>query len=116
MDKQPRTPYIAILIYVTHVEGGYARPRYSEDVVLIYSGSIEEARAAAEARGRDDEISYLNEYGESVNWSFVGLADVRNALYDSLNESTTLYSRSFSDLALYKDVFSLSSLEGEQDA
>ncbi|MER6173046.1 DUF4288 domain-containing protein [Streptosporangium sp. NPDC001681] len=115
MGEQTKAPYIAILVYVTHVEGGYAHPRYSEDVVLIYGSSLEEARAAAEARGRNDEISYLNEYGESVNWSFVGLADVRNALYDSLSENTTLYSRSFRDLAQYKDVFSLSSLEGEQD-
>ncbi|MGW2199939.1 DUF4288 domain-containing protein [Streptosporangium sp. NPDC001682] len=87
----------------------------SEVVTRTWSPSCGLARAAAEARGRNDEISYLNEYGESVNWSFVGLADVRNALYDSLSENTTLYSRSFRDLAQYKDVFSLSSLEGEQD-
>ncbi|MBF8193735.1 DUF4288 domain-containing protein [Nonomuraea sp. K274] len=116
MDEQTRTPYIAILVYVTHVEGNYARPRYSEDVVLLYRNSIEDARTAAEAKGRGDEISYHNEYGESVTWSFIGLADVRNALYDSLEESTTLYSRSFLDLAQYKDIFSLSSLESEQES
>ncbi|MFF5111708.1 DUF4288 domain-containing protein [Streptosporangium sp. NPDC000509] len=114
MVEQAKAPYIAIMVYVTRVEGGYAHPRYSEDVVLIYGNSLEEARATAEARGRNDEITYLNEYNESVSWSFVGIADVRSALYDSLSEDITLYSRGIRDLAQYKDVFSLPSLEGGQ--
>ncbi|MEU4695542.1 DUF4288 domain-containing protein [Nonomuraea dietziae] len=112
MDRETKTPHVAILVYVTHAEGGYARPRYSEDVVLIYGTSLEDARATADAMGHEEETSYKNQYGEAVNWKFVGVADVRATLYDTLEENTSLYSRSFYDLARYREVFSIPSLGG----
>jgi Domain of unknown function (DUF4288) len=109
MQSQRKSPFIALLVYVTHVEGGYTRPRYSEDIALIHASSEEEARTVAESAGRGDEICYSNEYGESVEWTFLGVADVRSALYETLDENITLYSRSFYDLAQYKELFSIPS-------
>ncbi|MET8337652.1 DUF4288 domain-containing protein [Streptosporangium canum] len=113
-DDTARRPYIAILVYRTAVEGGHVRARYSEDITLIHERSIEEARTRAEMIGRDGETSYSNEYGETVSWEFVGIADVRGALYDDLDSDTGLYTRSFDDLSQYKNVFSLSSLDGQE--
>ncbi|MEU4571520.1 DUF4288 domain-containing protein [Nonomuraea sp. NPDC023979] len=110
MNDHPKSPHIAILVYATTVEGGYARPRYSEDIVLIHAASIEEARAAAEAMGHEETSSYKNVYDETVTWSFIGVADVRAALYDTLDDDITLYSRSFDDLGQYRATFSLASL------
>ncbi|GGQ07524.1 hypothetical protein GCM10010140_42200 [Streptosporangium pseudovulgare] len=106
MNDGPEVPYIAVLVFRTEVGGGYAPARFSEDIVLIRARSPERARAVAETRGREEETSYANEYGETVTWAFVGVADVREALYDSLDENVTLYSRSFDDLARYRQVFS----------
>ncbi len=50
-----------------------------------------------------------------MNWNFLGIADVRGTLYGTLDENTSLYSRSFDDLARYKEVFSISSLGNEKD-
>jgi hypothetical protein len=110
MGDQPRVPHIAILVYMTKVEGDYARPRYSEDVVLIHAPSVEAARTIAEALGREESAAYKNVYDETVTWSFVGVADVRGTLYDTLQDDITLYSRSFDDLGQYREIFSFSSL------
>ncbi|MFF0312327.1 DUF4288 domain-containing protein [Streptosporangium sp. NPDC004379] len=99
-------PYIAVLVFRTEVGGGYDPPRFSEDIALIRAGSLDLARAAAEAQGREEETSYANEYGETVTWTFVGVADVRAALDDALDGNVTLYSRSFDDLEWYRRVFS----------
>ncbi|GAA3032937.1 DUF4288 domain-containing protein [Streptosporangium longisporum] len=103
-EKQPddtaeRRPYIALLVHRVVVEGGYAPARYTEDTVLIHERSIEGARRRAEATGKADEAAYLNEFGETVTWTFMGVADVREALYDDLESDTSLYSRSFDDLS-----------------
>jgi hypothetical protein len=116
MGGGTKGPYIAILVYMTEVEGGYAHPRYSEDIVLIYEDSIEKARATAEEMGRGEETSYQNKYDETVCWKFVGIADVCSALYENISENITLYSRSFDDLSQYKNVFSISSLSDEKGA
>ncbi|MEU4832095.1 DUF4288 domain-containing protein [Streptosporangium sp. NPDC023615] len=114
-EKQPegaadRRPYIALLVQRVVVEGGYAPARYTEDTVLIHERSIEDAKRRAEAMGKDEEVSYLNEFGETVTWTFIGVADVRETLYDDLASDTSLYSRSFDDLPRYRDLFAFSSL------
>ncbi|WP_158578742.1 DUF4288 domain-containing protein [Spongiactinospora rosea] len=110
MSDRAKSPHIAVLVYETKVEGGYAPPRYSEDIVLIHASSVEEARTTAEAMGRAEATSYQNVYDETVTWSFVGVADVRAALYDTLGEDTALYSRGFEDLRRYRETFALTSL------
>lgn len=116
MNSQSTVPYIAVLVFRIRVSGGYTPPRFNEDIVLIHASSLDEARAAAAANGQAEETSYANEYGETVTWSFVGVADVREALYDSFDENVSLYSRSFDDLAGYRQVFALESLSDEPDA
>lgn len=56
MDRETKTPHVAILVYVTHVEGGYARPRYSEDVVLIYGTSLELMTAYSNTAPQVEEL------------------------------------------------------------
>ncbi|MER6950820.1 DUF4288 domain-containing protein [Nonomuraea sp. NPDC000554] len=108
------SPYIATLIFKSQVGGGYKPPLFSEDIVLLHCRSLDEARMAAEVRGREDETTYSNEYGEAVTWTFVGVADVREALYDSLDENVSLYSRSFDNLTEYTRVFSVEPLPHER--
>lgn len=48
-----------------------------------------------------------NEFGETVRWSFLGIADLRVALADTLEPGVGLYSRSFSDLDDYRNLYSI---------
>lgn len=107
-DAAGRRPYIAILLYRTTVDDGSGYVTHSEDVVLIHEHSIEGAKARAETMGHDEETSYSNQYGQTVNWEFLGVADVRDALYDDLDSDTALYTRRFDRLSDYESLFSFS--------
>ncbi|MEU1733012.1 DUF4288 domain-containing protein [Streptosporangium sp. NPDC020145] len=103
-----RLPYMAILVFEVIVKDGRTPSEYTEDFVVLYEESDEKAHAAAEAMGREEETSYRNQYGETVEWKFLGTADVRAALYDDLSSETSLYTRGFSDISRYRDLFSVS--------
>lgn len=107
MSEPAPNLYIAVLVYSTLVEGGYSPQRFSEDIVPIVAGSEEEARSMAERAGRGEQTSYSNEFGETVRWSFLGIADLRVALTDTLEPGVGLYSRSFSDLDDYRNLYSI---------
>lgn len=113
MNEPASNLYIAVLVYSTVVDGAYRRPRFSEDVVPIMASSEDEARAVAVRIGRNEQTSYLNECGETVRWSFLGVADLGVALTDTLEPGVSLSSRSFEDLDRYRELYSIASLSDE---
>jgi len=103
--------YGVVLVYQTTVEGGYDRPRFSEDVVVIRAESEDAARQTAREIGRTEEITYANIFDEDVTCRFLGVADVRPLQADELECGVPLMSRSFDDLSTYRELFSISSPE-----
>ncbi|MEW9551156.1 DUF4288 domain-containing protein [Nonomuraea sp. NPDC050783] len=97
--------FVAVLVYSTAVEGGYTPVRFSEDVVPIRARTSDEARTIAERVGLDGQTCYPNEFGETVRWSFLGVADLQMAQGDDLEPGVSLYSRSFDDLDQYRRLY-----------
>jgi hypothetical protein len=113
MSEAAPNLYIAVLVYSTVIDGGYQPPRFSEDIVPIVAASEDQARAAAEQAGNSEQTTYLNEYGETVRWTFLGLADLRLSLTGGLEPGMSVYSRSFDSLEQYRDLYSIASLTPE---
>ncbi|MEV4003030.1 DUF4288 domain-containing protein [Actinomadura sp. NPDC049753] len=108
MDEQEEQQlYIAALVFSVVVEGGYRPARYSEDVVLINAGSEDEARLAAERAGEREQTSYLNQFGDTVRWTFLGVADLQMSDLPAAEPGVSLYSRSFDDLDHYRRLFNI---------
>ncbi|GAA3713691.1 hypothetical protein GCM10022224_094100 [Nonomuraea antimicrobica] len=108
--------YGVALVYRTEVEGGYAPPRFSEDVTVVRANSEDAARQVATALGRAGEISYGNAFGEEVTWLFLGIASLQLLQVNEPETGVTLLSRSFDSLARYRDLFVANGLpEGPQN-
>lgn len=66
---------------------------FEESIILIRAQSFEDAYKIAEGKGKKAELSYINPYGETVNWRFVQAIDCFSLFVDSLYSGTELYSR-----------------------
>lgn len=97
--------YGVALIYRTEVEGGYAPPRFSEDVTVVQATSEDAARQVATALGREGEVSYGNAFDEEVTWVFLGIASLQLLQVNEPEAGGTLLSRSFDSLDRYRDLF-----------
>lgn len=64
---------------------------YEERIVLLRSGSEDEAKAKAEAIAREQGEKYKNVYEETVRWSFVEVIDVKQVLSESIADGTEVY-------------------------
>ncbi|MET8864964.1 DUF4288 domain-containing protein [Nonomuraea sp. NPDC004580] len=102
-----------VLIYRTDIGGGYAPPRFSEDVRVVRADSEDAARDVASALGREDEVSYGNAFDEEVTWRFLGIASLQLLQVDEPEAGVTLLSRSFDSLNRYRDLFEADDLPEE---
>lgn len=93
-----KVPHIAILLF----KSSGTPPLYSEDFVLLYAESADEAERKAVERGRLEETSYLSATGETVTWTFERVVDVNAALEDDLTRDADLYSRNFRNMTAYQ--------------
>lgn len=66
---------------------------YEESIILIRAQSFENAYKIAEGKGKKAELSYINPYGETVNWRFVQAIDCFSLDVDSLYSGAEVYSR-----------------------
>ncbi|NDU71763.1 DUF4288 domain-containing protein [Actinomadura sp. DSM 109109] len=108
MDEQEeQNLYIAALVFSVAVEDGHRPARYGEDIVLINAGSEDEALLAAEKAGEREQACYLNQFGDTVRWTFLGVADLQMSDLSSPEPGVSLYSRSFDDLDHYRQLFDI---------
>ncbi|MGB6407207.1 MAG: DUF4288 domain-containing protein [Planococcus donghaensis] len=68
---------------------------YEETLFLIEASSEEQAYALGEKEAIKQEVDYLNEYGQKVEWEFVKTIDCFNLFDRQLQTGTELYSRFF---------------------
>ena len=65
-----------------------------EQVRLIKAPDEDTAYAKASELGKEEEVSYQNEYGQIVTWEFIGLADLEE-LDATIRDGTEIRSRLF---------------------
>ncbi|WP_283133477.1 DUF4288 domain-containing protein [Rhizohabitans arisaemae] len=105
MTDQEKRLYVAVGIVRVDVADGRTPPRHNEELFLVRAASPAEAESLALARGRAEEDSYDNQYGHRVTWSFVGLAEVCEAMHGHADGHVNPLTRSFLDLSAYADLF-----------
>jgi len=103
--------YAAILVYESSSSASDYVKLYSEVTVLVESASLEEAEEKARRLGRDREVSYLNERGETIKWTLRHVVDTA-AVDGSLADGTEIYTRHFRNYQAYREFEPL--LSGEE--
>jgi hypothetical protein len=77
------------LLFECTVAGQARSPRlFEERVFLISADDLDDAQLQANVLGRDEELAYENEDGESVSWMFVRVLDVKE-LFDPVPRSNS---------------------------
>ncbi|WP_291426602.1 DUF4288 domain-containing protein [Deinococcus sp.] len=99
----PDSLFVALLLFGTQV--GDKSASYSEEFWLVQAADLNGAQHTAERRGREQETRYDNAAGETVEVRFLRVVDVQAYLFSP--EEGPIYTRSFGDLAAYREVSSL---------
>ncbi len=66
---------------------------FEESILLIKAPSEEEAYLIGEKEAIKNEVEYLNQYDQTVQWKFIELIDCFNLSDKKLETGTELYSR-----------------------
>ncbi|WP_088044592.1 DUF4288 domain-containing protein [Bacillus sp. EAC] len=66
---------------------------FEETILLVKAPSNDQAYEIGEIEAIKNEVVYLNQYDEKVEWKFVELIDCFNLLDEKLKTGTELYSR-----------------------
>lgn len=104
--------YVATLIMVCKVENEPGPWTCDEQICVIRATSEQLAYEKALQLGEDSATSYQNVYGQTVQWSFVGLGNLEEILADAIRDGTEIRSRLFghnepSKLVLAKEQLSV---------
>ena len=101
--------YIAVYVSQVTVESSNPEISYEESFFLIKAYSPEDAQQkAVKYIEEDDNISYKNSYGDTVNWKVKEIMAVTNTLRDDLDlheDVVDLYVRGFNDYEAYQSLF-----------
>lgn len=106
--------YIAIILYKSSSDKPDYQPLYQESFVLIKANSLEQAKAKALNHGKNENVSYTNQNGETITWSLQQVVDVNSVLYDdfdSAEDAIDLYARHFRNYEAYHSFESFLSKE-----
>lgn len=85
--------YIAVLVLECEIEATTSEPLVDLQYFLIRAADDDAATAEAERFGQSAEHTYQNQYGESVQWVFRGIYDLRPVLAEGLSSGVEVYSR-----------------------
>jgi Domain of unknown function (DUF4288) len=96
--------YMAVVLYESSSDASDYQPWYQEGFVLIKASSLEEAKEKALNYAKREQVSYQNEYKETITWSLKRLVDVNNLLYDEFEDGTEIYARHFQNYEAYKQL------------
>lgn len=97
---EPRTAYVAVLIYSSSSDAPGYLPLYEEVILLLHAASADAARVAALRQAADHESRYRNDSGETITWTLEQLVDIAPAV-DDMREAGIVYSRHFRDYEAY---------------
>lgn len=73
--------------------GSDGQKTFEESILLIKAPSEEEAYLIGEKEALKNEVEYLNQYDETVEWKFIRVIDCFNLFDKKLQTGTELYSR-----------------------
>lgn len=68
---------------------------FEEVVMLIRAEDDDSALREAQSLGAASEHSYVNKYGETVEWKLVSITEVKELLSDDLKHGTQVFYRFF---------------------
>ncbi|GAX41053.1 hypothetical protein NIES4075_20210 [Tolypothrix sp. NIES-4075] len=97
--------YIAIILYKSSSDKPDYQPLYQESFVLVKASSLESAKEKAIKHGKNENVSYTNENGETITWSLQQVVDVNSVLdddFDSSEDCVDLYARHFRNYEAYQ--------------
>jgi hypothetical protein len=107
--------YIAVILYESSSDAPQYTPLYQECFVLIKAESLEEAHRKALNHAEAENVSYLNEKGETITWSLQQIVDVNSVLDEHLEDGAELYARHFRNYDAYRQFEELSREDGESE-
>ncbi|MFF3021736.1 DUF4288 domain-containing protein [Gottfriedia sp. NPDC057948] len=73
--------------------GSDGQKTFEDSILLIKAPSEEEAYLIGEKVAIKNEVEYLNQYDETVEWKFIRVIDCFNLFDKKLQTGTELYSR-----------------------
>lgn len=93
MDTEPAESwFVAILVYESRIIGATDHePSVDVQFRLIRAADVGSARAAALELGEHERTSYLNPAGETCEWWFAGLEDLKQVSDQLLEHGSELY-------------------------
>ena len=95
--------YLALLLFERRLGGETVG--YTEEIHLLTADNPAEAEAAAQERGRAQATSYLAADGQPVDYALLRVVSVQPFLFGT--EQEAIFTRSFDDLAAYREVATL---------
>jgi hypothetical protein len=102
--------YGAVLVFESSSDSLDYEPLYEEEILLVVASSEDEAKKYAVQLGKTREVSYKNQYGQTINVHFKDLLDVQS-MQTFPDHGATVYCRHFRDYAAYNNFEPL--LEGK---
>src|ERR1700752_5033322 len=72
----PMNKYIAKLAFQIVSGDGKHTPQFDEQFRIFEAKNENEALAKARAKGKAEEISFLNESKENVSWKYIGVLEL----------------------------------------
>ncbi|MEH1842760.1 MAG: DUF4288 domain-containing protein [Nostoc sp.] len=106
--------YIAIILYKSSSDKPDYQPLYQESFVLVKATSLQEAKVKVLNHAKNESVSYTNENGETITWSFEQVVDMNSVLHDNFDSSeeiVDLYTRHFRNYEAYQSFEPLLSQE-----
>ena len=102
------TWYVAVLIVASSIKEAPEHTGTTDvQIRLLRATDPDSAFAKAIEYGERENVSYLNEHGQTVVWSFFGLYDLRSLDLNDLDDDTEVYNilteRPPQDLVCAKD-------------
>lgn len=82
-------------IYQDMTAGELDEDTYEELIVLIQADDETAALTASEAVGKSKEHSYENKYGQTVCWSLVKVAELKQIMAEEIGHGTEVFYRFF---------------------
>lgn len=94
------TFYVAVVIIESAIANSTYQPLYEERFLLIKATSEEDASEKA-IQQSNEPLSYQNQYGETVTWTFKEVVEVKAVDYDKIADGTEIFTRFFRNYEAY---------------
>jgi len=99
-EAPPSTFYVAVVVIESNIDNPTYQPLYEERFLLIKATSEEDASEKA-IQQSNEPLSYQNQYGETVTWTFKEVVEAKEVDYDKIADGTEIFTRFFRNYEAY---------------